>query len=166
MAVHNKFLQSHQLEVGHVPKDITGSAQAGDYVSLKEAAGIVFLILQGAWAGGTPAVTISQATDVTNSQSDAKAVSFTEAYRKTGLSNTQWTKFTVSSDTFNLTTTANTVTAIEIGADQLDRDNGFDCVQLNVATPGANADLLASAYILYGIRNETVAASIPAATTN
>ena len=134
MAVHDKFVTSHQIEVVHVPKDITGSAQAGDYISLKEAAGIVFVITQGAWAGGTPAVTISQATDVTNSLSDAKAVSFTEVYRKTGISNTKWSRVAVTSDTFNLTTTANTVTAIEIGVDQLDRSNGFDCVQLNITS--------------------------------
>ena len=165
MAVHRKFVESHQVEGMIVPKDITGAAQTSDILSLKESAGIAIVITQGAWAGGTPAVTLTQCQDV--SATGAKALGFTEAYRKTGLSNTLWTRFDVTSNTFNLTTTANTVTLIEIGPEQLDRDNGFDCIRLDIASPGANADLLSAAGYLYNIRNAgDPAVIIPPATTN
>ena len=42
---------------------------------------------------------------------------------------------------------------IEFAADDLDVTNGFDCVCVKTATPGANADLLAIVYILSGARN-------------
>ena len=162
MAAHRKFLESNQFDVVAVPINTTGAAVSGDWIDLKEAAGIVLYIAQGAWAGGTPAVTLNQATSVSGGSS--KALSFTEAWNKTGLSNTAWAAVTVTSDTFNLTATANKVTAIEIGVDQLDRDNAFTCVQLAIASPGANADLIAAVAILYGIRNQAYPTLIDAAT--
>jgi hypothetical protein len=42
----------------------------------------------------------------------------------------------VSSDTYNLTATANKVNIIEVDASSLDVDNGFDCVRVGIATPG------------------------------
>ena len=61
MTATAKFLAQHIIEVSNVPIDTTGAARTGDYYSLKGADGIVFVIAQGAWAGGTPAGTSSPA---------------------------------------------------------------------------------------------------------
>lgn len=150
-----RLIESLGIEVGAVPIDTTGAAVTGDYVSMKGFRKLLIVIFQGAWAGGTPAVTLKQATDVTNSQSDEKALSFTRKWSKVGLTGTIWAEAAVTSDTFNLPATANTITAIEVNAEDLDTNNGFDCVRVNVATPGSNADLICVAYILGDPRYST-----------
>jgi len=134
------------LEVAEVPVDTTGAAVTSYVFSLKDYERIVFLIQQGAWAGGTPAVTLTQATAIAGV---AKALSLDHYYTKLGgQSAATWTETDVTSDTFNLTATANTVTAIEVCADDLDVVNGYDCVILNIASPGSNADLICVTAIL------------------
>lgn len=144
------FLSRHVIEVSNVPIDTTGAARTGDYYSLKDAQGIVFIICQGAWAGGTPAVTLKQATAVAGT--GAKALSFAEKYSKVALTGTVNVLAAVTSDTFNLAATANRIEMIEVSAADLDRANSYDCVGLDVASPGTNADLIAIVAILYGLR--------------
>jgi hypothetical protein len=144
------FLSHNVIEVSNVPIDTNGAARTGDYYSLKDFQGIVFIISQGAWAGGTPAVTLKQATTVAGA--GAKALGFTEKYSKVVLTGTVNVLAAVTSDTFNLAATANRVEMIEVSAADLDRAGGYDCVGLDVASPGANADLIAILTILYGGR--------------
>lgn len=144
----NTLVENCAIEVGAVPVDTTGAAVTGDYVSLKNYAHLTVIITQGAWAGGTPAVTMKQATDVANSASDEKALEIDYYWTKTGLTGTTWTRTAITSDTFNLTATANTITVLEIDASDLDSDGGFDCCRVGIASPGANADLIAVVYIL------------------
>lgn len=146
----NKFLENHQIEVAAVPVDTTGAAVAGDWMSMKDYARCTVLIMQGAWAGGTPAVTLKQATAVAGT--GTKTLGFTKKVSKVGLTGAVWVAADVTSDTFDLPATANTITAIEVSAESLDTDNGFDCFQVAIASPGANADLIAVAYILSGAR--------------
>lgn len=153
------FLSRNVIEVSNVPIDTTGAARTGDYYSLKDAQGIVFVICQGAWAGGTPAVTLKQATAVAGT--GAKALGFTEKYSKVALTGTVNVLTAVASDTFNLTATANRIEMIEVSAADLDRAGGFDCVGLDVATPGANADLIAIIAIVYGLRYQGDPAILP-----
>ena len=146
------------FETAVAPKDITGAAQVGDWISLKYYSHVTIILIQGAWAAGTPAVTLSQALDV--SGGTPKALSFTERWTKVGLSTgSQFTKLAVTSDTFNLPNVANTITIVEVDGDDLDVDNGYDCVAVNVASPGANADLLTVLYVLSGARY--MAAAMP-----
>ena len=136
------------MEIGNIenavlPKDITGAAQVGRVVSLKGYKKCLVYIQQGAWAGGTPAVSLKQGTDIAFATS--KALGFSS--RKTKLAGgSAWTTTAVTSDTFNLPNTANTMNVIEINSRDL--DEGYDCIQLNIATPGANADLLSACYLL------------------
>ena len=153
------FLSANVVEISNVPIDTTGAARTGDYYSLKDAQGIVFIIAQGAWAGGTPAVTLKQATAVAGT--GAKALGFTEKYSKVALTGTVNVLTAVTSDTFNLAATANRIEMIEVSAADLDRDNGFDCVGLDVASPGANADLICIATIIYGLRYSGDPAVLP-----
>ena len=126
------------------PKNYTGAACTAKYVSLKNYGHLTMMILTGAWAGGTAAVTLLQATDV--SATGAKALSFAYQWNDVAASGTL-VKTAVTADTFNLGT-ALKMYVIEIDAETLDLANDFDCVTIAVASPGANNDLYAVAYIL------------------
>lgn len=141
-----RIVENMAIEVGAVPIDTTGAAVTGDYVSLRDYGKLVITICQGAWAGGTPAVTLKQATDVAGTSE--KALSFSWRWTKVALTGTTFTKTAVSSDTFNLPAVANTINVIEVDATDLDVANGFDCVRLAIASPGANADLVCVHYLL------------------
>lgn len=145
-----RLVEKHGYEVAILPKDITGAAQTGDYVSFKNYQHCTIKIYQGAWAGGTPAVTLFQATDV--AASGEKALGFTKRWTKVGVTGTTFVETAVTSDTFNLPAVANTINIIEIDADMLDVTNGFDCLTVKVASPGSNADLLFAEYELHGAR--------------
>ena len=149
MTINPIELISHETAI--VPKDITGAAQVGDYVSLKNYSECVITLQQGAWAGGTPAVTLTQSQDV--AATGEKALSFDTRWTKVGLATSgTFVKTTVTSDTFNLPAVANTINKIFVRAAELDTDNGFDVLCVKVASPGANADLLEAHYDLYGAR--------------
>lgn len=150
MPAQTKFLEKNIIEVSNVPIDTTGAARTGDYYSLRGASGIVFVIVQGAWAGGTPAVTFKQATDV--GATGAKALNPTYKYSKVGLTGTVNVGAAITAGTFNLTATANRVEMIEVAAEDLDVAGGFDCVGCDVASPGSNADLICVIAIIYGLR--------------
>lgn len=145
-----KLVELFGIETGVLPKDITGAAQTGDYVSLKGYDHVSILIQQGAWAGATPAVTLFQAQDV--AATAEKALSFTKRWTKVGVTGTTFVETAVVSDTFNLPAVANTINVLEIDADTLDVNNGFDCVTVKVASPSTNADLLSITYLLSGAR--------------
>ena len=131
---------------GIEPLNITGSAKDGNYASLKHAGHVTIVIQTGAWAGGTSALTLNQATAVAGTSEKALAFSF--MYTNDGaVGATALTKTAVTSNTFNLDT-ANSMYVIEIETDSLDIDNGFDCVQLALATPGSNNDYVSASYVL------------------
>ena len=150
MAANTRLVDNYGIEVAAVPVNTTGAAVTADYYSLKNFNHVTFIIVQGAWAGGTPAVTLKQATAVAGT--GEKALAFDKYWTKTGLTGTTYTETAVVSSTFNLTATANTITVIEVDAASLDVSNGFDCVRLDVASPGANTDLIAVVAILGGAR--------------
>jgi hypothetical protein len=133
---------------GTEPKNWTGAASTGDYVSLKGYTNLTIFILSGAWAGGTAAVTVEQATAVAGT--GTKALALTEMWMDTAATGT-FVKTAVTSNTFNLGT-ANSVWVIELDARSLDIAGGFDCVTVKVATPGANADFYGALYVLHGAR--------------
>lgn len=138
------------IEVVAVPIDTTGAAVSSDWLSLKNYSRATVVIMQGAWAGGTPAVTLNQATAVAGTST--KALAFAKRWTKVAITGTTFVETAVTSDTFNLPATANTINVIEIDAADLDTDNGFDCFQVAVASPGSNADLIAIMVILSGAR--------------
>ncbi len=139
------------IEMAAVPIDTTAAAVVGDYVSLKNYSAVTWVISQGAWAAGTPAVTVDQAKTVSGgSVKDYENLDF--YWSMTALTGTTWAKTAVTSDTFNLTAVANIMTLVTVTADSLDQANGFDCVQLDIESPGANADLIAVFAILHGNR--------------
>ena len=128
------------------PANYTGAASTDVYVSLKNSPHATIIIQTGAWAGGTAAVTLLQATAVAGTSN--KALSFTEMYSNTAAPTVATlARVAVTSDTFTLST-ANTIYVIEVDAASLDVSNGFDCLCVHVATPGSNNDYYSAAVIL------------------
>ncbi len=145
------FVENIKVVYGSEPKNYTGAAGNSDYVSLKNYDRVAIVIQTGAWAGGTAAVTLTQATDV--SGSGAKALSFANqwTYQSAGFTVDALAKTAVAGDTFNLAT-ANTVHVIEVEASDLDLAGGFDCLRVSIASPGANNDFYGVMIYLHGSR--------------
>jgi hypothetical protein len=135
------------------PKNYTGAAMAAKYVSLKNYTNLTIVIITGAWAAGTAAVTLLQATAVAGT--GAKALAFDTHWHDETTSGAL-VKIATVSNTFNLTT-ALKMYVIEVDARSLDVAGGFDCATLAVASPGANADFYGVAYILHGSRYQGAA---------
>jgi len=148
MSVHVNSVASQKILWANEPKSYSGAASTDKYVSLKNYKRLTAIIQTGAWAGGTAAVTLKQATAVAGTS--AKALSFAKQFNDVTTSGTL-VETAVSSDTFTIGT-ANKVYVIEIDAEQLDVNNGFDCVAVDIASPGANADFYGVTYILSGAR--------------
>lgn len=126
------------------PKNFTGATFAGKYISLKNYNHVTVVIHTGAWAAGTAAVTLAQATDV--AATGTKALAFSYQWTGTAAS-ALLTKTAVTANTFDLAV-ANTMYVIEVDAETLDIGSGFDCFSVLVASPGANADFYNIDYIL------------------
>jgi len=142
------LVEQVKLLRGAEPKSYSGAAMADAYVSLKNYATLTIKISTGAWAGGTAAVTLTQATAIAGT--GAKALAFTDYWDDLTTTGTL-VKKAATSNTFTLGT-ANKSFVIHVDASMLDVDNGFDCVTLAIASPGANADFYCVEYILSGAR--------------
>lgn len=129
------------------PANYTGAAATGTYVTTKNASHVTILIQTGAWAGGTAAVTVNQAQDV--SATLAKALGITALYTDAASVGNGLIATAIVSNTFNLGV-ANATYLLEIDSTDLDLLNAFDCISLAVATPGSNADYYSATYILDG----------------
>lgn len=141
-------VQTRKILWANEPKNYTGAAATAKYVSLKDYRHIEIRIQTGAWAAGTAAVTLSQATAVAGT--GAKALAFAKQWNDEATSGTL-VETAVTSNTFNLTT-ANKVYIIEVDAAALDVAGGFDCLAVAVASPGVNADFYGVTYTLSGSR--------------
>ena len=132
------------------PKDYNAAATDANYISMKGYDHCTIIIQTGAWAGGTAAITINRATDVSATDEDAGGVEFDYMYTNDGaVALSPLTKTAVTADTFNLDT-ANAMYVIEIPADTIQGSSttAYDCIQLALASPGSNADLLSAVYVL------------------
>ena len=135
-----------KIVLANVPVDINNLAVTGDYVSMKGYGHLTIILQFGAVGTGT-ALTLKQATDVTNSLSDEKALSYDKIYINIGLTTTDLTETTVTSDTYTVSSANSNLYVIEIDARELDITNGFDCVRFDLAS-GAGTTILSVIYIL------------------
>lgn len=149
-SVSQSMIERLLLEGAIAPKDITGAAQTGDWFSLKGCQRALVVIVSGAWAGGTSAITLEQATD--NAAGGAKALGFTRYWTKTTSTGASvFEEQAAASDTFNVSA-ANTMHVIEVDAADLDVDGDFCYIRAKAGSPGSNADLLAIFYIGGNVR--------------
>lgn len=152
--------------------DLQTGANTGDYVSLKNAQGVLVLFRSGVGtAGDDPTVVFQQAQDVSGTSVKDFNPTGAKAWKKqaaTSLASTgTWSSASgdlSGNDLTNATAAEQSVMwAVEIDADELDVDNGFDCIRATVADVGGNAqpgDLL---YILYGLRYQSAPSSVVSA---
>jgi len=108
---------------------------AGDYISLKNFAGVTIVIMVDVTSGtDTGAVTLTQASAVAGT--GAKALSFDYQWSNLDTETADaLTKTAVTSDTFDAGgVTKSCLYVIEVKAEDLDVDNGFDCLRANLAT--------------------------------
>ena len=150
MAMNTRLVDNVKFVTAAVPKNYSGAASGNTWISMKNYNHLTVHILTGAWAGGTAAVTINQATAVAGTSQKALAFSsqWTNIADTTGDALVQTA---VTSNTFSLNT-ANCIYVIEVDAATLDATNNFDCLSVQIASPGSNADLYSMSYILSGSR--------------
>ena len=141
---NNLMVENNKSVFGAVPKSYSSAAMTAQYVSMKNYGHLTIIITTGAWAAGTAAVTLAQATAIAGTGTKALAMAY---YWLGTLTDDALVKTAVTSDTFNLSA-ASKLVVIEVDAEDLDVDNGFDCVTLEVASPGANADFYNVVYVL------------------
>lgn len=141
---------------------VTPSTSVPDYVSLKnfERCCIIILVKNATTVTGS-AITVKQATAVGGT--GEKALSFTKAYRNvdTGAAGGDvLSEFAVSSDTFTTqaVNSKNAMYVIEVKAEDLDVNNGFDCIR--AGTGDGTATTITVLYALFGAKFPTTVSAI------
>jgi hypothetical protein len=153
MLSNNLFVEEAKVVVAL--SNTTPSSSSPQRVSLKNYERCVILIqaLNATTVTGS-AITLKQATDIANANSDEKAVAFTTAYRILDVAaGDTLSSFAVASNTFTTDTTnsKSLLYVIEVDPSQLDVNNGFDC--LRVGTANATATTLTVTMLLLGAKN-------------
>ena len=149
-----------------MPLDLAAAAQAGDWVSLKNFHHLAIVLLKAAGAAGEiPTITVEQAQDVAGT--GAKALNFTDVYVKNGADLQAIGEFTLVTQASGNTyapAAGNTqlLAVIEVNAEDLDVDAGFDCVRARINDVGTTAQLGALLYLVGPARYEPP----PSAITN
>jgi hypothetical protein len=151
-----RFTEECQVVSAFVPIDFNAAAQTGDWVSLENYQRCAVIIFGAAGSAGTDmTITVEQSTNVSNSLSDNKALTFTRIDSKEGAALTAIGQYTVTTQTAaNTYTTTNNeakqqIYVLDFAADQLDIANDFDCLRVTV-NAGNAAKVIAGLYILYG----------------
>jgi hypothetical protein len=139
----------------------------GDWVSLKNFDGcVVFFHKAAGTAGDDPSIKLQQATDVAGTS--AKALTFNHIYHKIGatalsaIGTFTRVDLTTATDDLDLvsvnstdllTDVGETLIAVNVRASDLDVDNSFDCLRLQIEGDDlSNATLAAAYYLLYNAR--------------
>jgi hypothetical protein len=149
------------------------TARSGDYVSLKNAEGVGFLVIKGVGtAGEDPDITLRQAQAVagTNAKDLDKIATY---WKKQGADMTAigtWTKVTQTADALidadGTSAEEMALYYFEVLADELDVDGGFDCVTVNIGDVGTNAQLGAVIAILFGLKKAAAPEDLVNSITN
>lgn len=148
--------ESRQIVPAIVPVNLATAANNGDWVSLKNYQHLAVYVLKGAGASGEPpTITMKQATDV--SGTSAKALNFTTIYTKNNADVTTvgtFTKVTQAAGNTYAPAAGDTqgLYLIEFNAEDLDTENGFDCVQVSIPDVGSTSQIGAAWYVLSGPR--------------
>ena len=146
-----KLVECSQIVAGFVPLDLQ-TQRDGDWVRLRDFNHLTVIFYKGTGTDGDdPVVTLEQATD--NSGTGAKALHFTDIWRKQAAdvqTVAQFTKTTQSAANTYTNTDGHlqALWVLEIDADMLDVDNGFQYVRVTLNDTGTNAQLGCVLYVL------------------
>lgn len=144
----NLLVENDKVIQAIAPTDWTGAPSTGDYVSMKNYRHLSIIIISGAWAAGTSAITLTQSLTV--AAGSEKALGFSWQWNDVAATGTL-VKTAVTANTFTIGTASKTW-VIEVDASSLDKANNFDVVTVKGASPGVNADLYGAIYILSNSR--------------
>ncbi len=175
MSVNLHFVEKNQVVPAFVPVAMNAGAPSVDWVSMKDygRCAIVFFKAIGT-NGEDPTITLLQAPLVSGSGS--KALNITRVDKKQAASNllavgtftTSTSTTPATHDTFATNTWTNSdlaeqpaVVIIDVKAEDLDIDNGFDCLSFTIADVGTNAQLGCALFILH--EPKYAAAPLPSA---
>ena len=150
------LVEQTQVVSAIIPSDLSGAANNGDWVSLKNFARATVLVFKAAGtAGEDPIITLEQAKDVAGT--GVKALTFTRIDEKVGVQTGVGQFTTVEQAAANtyvntVSAEAQAVFAVEVLASTLDINNGFDCLRVVIPDVGANAQLGCALYLLHSVR--------------
>lgn len=153
-------LLSEQVKFVEGLLGVVPSTSTPDYVSLKnfERVAVIIMVKNATTVTGS-AITLKQATAVAGT--GEKALAFTKAYRNidTGAADAL-AAFDVTSNTFTTdsTNSKNLMYVIEVKAEDLDVNNGFDCIR--AGTGDATAATVTVLYALFGAKFATTVSAI------
>jgi len=153
------ILEKCQIVSGFVPIDLAAAAQTGDYVSLKNYGRCAVVLFKAVGtAGEDPIITLTQATDVAGT--GVKNLIFDRIDVKQGTQTAIGTFTTIANadhDYTEATAAENqAVWVIDVKAEDLDIDGGFDCIKAAIGDVGVGAQLGALLYILHEPRYAAV----------
>jgi hypothetical protein len=165
--MNTDLMESINIVSAFAPGTDINTDASGDYVSLKNYDGCLVVFHKAAGtAGDDPSIKLQQATAVAGT--GAKALNFNHIYHKIGATALSaigtFTKVELTSETDDLdlvsvnstdllTDVGETLIVVNVRASDLDVDNGFDCINLEIEGDDiGNATLAAAYYILYNCR--------------
>lgn len=144
--------------VAFPPIDLANAAGlATPYVSLKNYSRATILLHKAAGgAAEAPIITLDQATNVSGASTKALS-SITRIHKKESAADLEtigtWTLVTqAAAATFTAGVQLEGLYSIDVKADDLDVDNGFDCFRAVIADVGATAQIGSLLMILWGSR--------------
>lgn len=164
--------ETMQIQEGFPTVDLQTGANNGDWVSLKNYKHVGILFRSGVGtAGDDPTVVVQQASDVAGTGAKALNINTSKIFKKQAAtshaSTGQWSDASAGVTTNSWTDAAAAeqvlTLLIEFDADELDVDNGFDCIRATIADVGGNAqpgDLL---YLLTEPRYPSQPTELPSA---
>jgi hypothetical protein len=147
-----RFLETADIVSAFVPVDMSSAANTGDYVNLSNYGKAVVVLFKAAGtAGDDPVFTLTQATD--NAGTGVKALNFTTIQSKVGTltgvaSFTTTTQTAAGSYTDTVSAESQAIIAVEVRAEDLDVENGFNHIKLSIPDVGTNAQIGAGFYIM------------------
>lgn len=135
-------IEKNQIVMAVPPINLNGQANNGDWVSLKNFNRCTVLVYAAVGSAGSDlTVTVRQASAVDGT--GAKALNFTRIDSKQGVLQTAIGQFTTveqaAANTYVDAANGESelVYAIDFQGEDLDVDNGFDCIQVQLSQPGA-----------------------------
>lgn len=154
-----------QIESAFVPVDMQTGANDGDWVSLEHYKRCALVLFKGIGTAADDPVFNAQQAD-SSAGGNAKDINFTVIHQKVGGTAVSgiatWTRTTQAAATSytNAASAENeAIILVEFAADELDVDNGFVWLRLDIANIGSNAQLGCGFYILYEPRYARAGAS-------
>lgn len=158
--MNQHILEKMQIVSAFVPADLQ-SAQTGDIVSMKNYGRCAIVFFKGAGtASDDPEISVEQVQDVGNSGSNAKPINFTRVDLKQGTLTSvgTFTKIEQAADdayTNDTWAEVQAILVIDIKAEDLDVENGYDCIRVKCSDVGSNAQLGCALYLLHEPRYAT-----------